>query len=159
MKLSPLTCVQVLLAVAVVVSIFTMNITVLILTVVLSAVVGGLYWWRNRRNKKNRTKHVPVPVQHKVPKVPKINTIHQDPQDPQDNQTQQTQQTTKKEPISYEPLSTRVSRDIASRKLFDNLPEPPNARYDALRAAYKSAGPLAIGLKPSVSHMRNIRPV
>lgn len=166
MKLTPLLCVKILLAVGVVVSIFTMNVAVLVATVLLAIVVGGLYWWKNRSKRLASSSH-PPPVPPVVPE--RINTIRKKTnlidtkaEEPsQEEQAQASQAPLKPNtlPISYEPLSTRVSRNIAARNLFNNLPEPPNARFEALKSAYRSAGPEGIGLKPAVAHMRNIRSV
>ena len=157
MKLTPLICVQILLAVGVVVSIFTMNVAVLVGTVLMAVVVGCLYWWKNRSKRL-----ASLASSKEVPE--RINTIRTNlinAEEPSQEEQAPANQALKPNPlpVSYEPLSTRVSRNIAARNLFNNLPEPPNARFEALKSAYQSAGPEGIGLKPAVAHMRNIRSV
>ena len=172
MKLTPLLCVQILLAVGVIVSIFTMNVGVLIATVLLAVVVGGLYWWKNRSKRLANlanSRRFAERINNIRKKTNLIDTKAEEPS--QEEQAPASKAQASKAPasqapaskaplpISYEPLSTRVSRNIAARNLFNNLPEPPNARFEALKSAYRSAGPEGIGLKPAVAHMRNIRSV
>lgn len=155
MKLSPLTCVQILLAVGVIVAIFTMNIAVLIGTVLLSIVVGFLYWWKNRSAKYNKK-----PKEHETPQ--KIDMRRARPsKSPMNHSSDSVTAQAKKAPVpnSYESVSSRVGRDIAARNLLENLPEPPSARLDAMKAAYALGGPGALGLKSNVPHMRNIQAV
>lgn len=160
MKLRALTCIQIILAIGVVVAIFTMNATVLIGVVVLAVVVGVLYWCKNKQKLATvTTTRVPQQLPNRINTINNrdqnsTKQIDQDDQDQDDQDVNQDQES----PISYEPLSTRVSRVIAAKNMFNNLPEPPNARFNALKSAYKSGGQAAIGLK-SVAHMQNIRQV
>ena len=182
-----LAIVQILLVVGVLTSIVTANLTLLILTILCGIVVGCIWWYKNKRPKapasSKLTRKLPQKVQPKAKRPAKrpkkIQTITDKKKDTKEGETGAAGEAIAapenpeiaEEPnervlyaamSQFEPLSVQVGREIASRNLTTNLPEPPDAQYESILHALNipnkpSLHQNAIGYRTPI-YMKNIKP-